>query len=433
MAKTPAKDPDEIHTSDLLEGGDGDSGYGPPEGFEGAAPSRSHASADDLAEAGAGRGSPPGGGSRLKVLIGVAVVLVLAGALLGYRAYHRAKVVAEGMALAEPALRLDTAAGYRKAADVLVPAAKFDPLEAGSMRAFALAMLFLDYRDAEAGKEAEQLIAVPARAATVPPLADLASAALFLARGSVGDAATYAGRAGSHPRAGALMARLAFSAGNAEAGVEPVARAAAADPKMAATLAMQGELARRVRKDVLAARAAYAAALAQSPTHPRAAYGLAKLALASQIPMADALPPLQALLRDTQATPRNERARAGLHLAALQLRAGDRAAAAAALDAVGGLERQERSWAELAVLIGAAERKAYRAVQGPPPIFQSASDDDPLEAPAVDPTPPPPPPPKVAPKPVKKAPPPKKAVAPAKKGAPAPAKPAAKKPPAPKP
>jgi hypothetical protein len=423
MPKNTSTDPDELHTSDLMSPEDAGSGYEPPADLEGGAAPRSHASADDLSAAGGGR-APRGGGSGFRWLVGLAIVLVLAGALLGYRAYHRAKVIAEGMALAEPALRLDTAAGYRKAADVLVPAAKFDPLEAGSMRAFALAMLFLDYRDAEAGKEAEQLIAVPARATNVPPLADLASAALFLARGSVGDAATYAGRAGNHPRAGALMARLAFTAGNPEAGVEPIARASSADPKLVATLAMQGELARRVRRDGYAARTAYAAALALSPTNPRAVLGMAKLALASQVPLADAVAPLQALLRDTQATPRNERARAGLHLAALELRSGDKAAAVAALDGVGGLERQERSWADLAVLIAATDRKAYRAVQGPPAIFQSASDDDPLEAPAVDPTPPPPPAPKAAPRPAAK---PAKKAAPAKKAPPPAKKPAPKK------
>jgi hypothetical protein len=219
----------------------------------------------------------------------------------------------------------------------------------------------------------------------------------------VGDAATYAGRAGGSPWAGAILARLALQAGNPEAAFEPVQRSLAADPKLAASLAMQGDLARRVRPDVHAARTAYAAALASSRVHPRATYGLAKLALASQIPLNEAIPPLRALLGDNPATPPNERARAALHLAALELRAGDRAASRAVLDQVAGLDRAGRAWAEVAVLVAATDQRRYRAVKDPPPLLVTASDDDPLEAAAVDPTPPPAPPaPKVAPHPKQK-------------------------------
>jgi hypothetical protein len=132
-------------------------------------------------------------------------------------------------------------------------------------------------------------------------------------------------------------------------------------------------------------------------------------------------------------TPANERARAALHLASIELRGGDRAAAMAALDAIPSLDGPSRTWAERAAQVVASERKGYRAVLGAPPVFQCASDDDPAEVPAVEPPPPPKP---VAVKPARKAPAPvvkkaapttRKAVAtPAKKPAAAP--PAKKKP-----
>jgi hypothetical protein len=401
---------------------DDSSGYGPPPGHVEPRARRAQATSDDLSEAGYRPPPTPRRSSTLRVVVVLVLLGLLAAALLGYRAYHRSKVLAEGTAIAAAALRLDTAAGYRKAADTLEPLARLDPREAASMRAFALAMLACDYRETELGGEAETLIAAPGRAEKVPAHADLAAAALFLGRGAVGDAATYAGRASESPWSGALLARLSLLAGNPAAGFEPLQRALAADPGLPAALAMRGDLARRVHRDVHAARTSYAAALAASRVHPRAIYGLAKLALASQIPLNEAIPPLRALANDTQATPRVERARAALHLAALELRAGDRAAAKATLDAVEGLDRAARAWADLAVLIAASDRRGYRAVKGPPLLFLSASDDDPLEAPAIDPTPPPKaaaqpaakPARKPAAKPVKKAPPPVKK-APAKK------------------
>ena len=390
-------------------------GYEPPAGLDEPRSSRALATADDLTEAGAPPPPPPRRSPGRRIAVVAAVLLVGAAALLIYRHAHRTRVLAEGTAIAEAALRLDTAAGYRMAADTLEPLARLDPRDAASMRAFALAMLASDYREPDLGAEAEALIAAPGRADKVPTYANRAAAALFLGRGAVGDAATYAGRAGDTPWSGALLARLAMLAGNPEAAFEPLQRSLASDPGLAAALAMQGDLARRVRRDDRAARAAYAAALATSRTHPRAAYGLAKLALASKIPINEAIAPLRALLHDAPGTPPNERARAALHLASLELRAGDRSAAAATLDAVEGLDRPARAWADVAVLVAAADRKAYRAVKGPPPRFVSASDDDPLEAAAVDPTPPPPPPkvratPKPAVKPVKKPPPPVKKV-----------------------
>jgi hypothetical protein len=387
------------------------SGYEPPPEFDEPRAPRARATADDLSAAGARPPPPPRRATTARVALVAGAIALAAAALLGYRAYHRAKVLAEGMALASTSLRLDTAAGYRQAADTLEPLSRLDPRDAASMRAFALAMLACDYREGELGAEAEALIAAPGRAEKVPLYANLAAAALFLGRGAVGDAATYAGRGGLSPWSGALLARLTLLAGNPEAAFEPLQSSLALDPSLAASLAMQGDLARRVRHDARAARAAYAAALATSRTHPRATYGLAKLALASQIPLDEAIPPLRALFNDTQATPRNERARAGLHLASLELRAGDRAAAHASLDAIEGLDAPARAWAEVAMRVAAHDRTAYRAVKGPPPVFVSASDDDPLVAAAVDPTPPPPPPraaPRPAAKPVKKAPPPAK-------------------------
>jgi hypothetical protein len=375
--------------------------------------------------AGPGRPRRPLG---LRVGLAVAVLAVLAAAVLGYRSHQRSRALAEGLPKAEAMLRLDTSAGYRGAADLLQPLARLDPMQAGSMRAFALAMLAADYRDADAEPRAEALLVEPGRADSVPPFANLATAALFLGRRAVADAATYAGRAGRHPWAGMLQARIAFLAGNLEAGVEPAAAAAAADPAQAGGQAVLGDALRRHRKDPVGARAAYAAALAASPLQPRATYGMAKLALASQIPLADAIAPLQRLLGDAQGTPAGERARAALHLAAIELRTGDRAAAQAALAAAPGLDGPGRTWAERAATVLAGDRKGYRAVREAPPAMQSASDDDPPEA---SPTPPPPPAPPapppaakvaaVAKKPVRKAvtaPPRKPAAAPAKKAAP---------------
>jgi hypothetical protein len=410
MPKNDPSDRDPPSAGPAGQAGD-PTGYEPPFEFDEPSPSRAHATADDLAEAGARSPRPPHRSSSRRVAIIAGVILVVAAALLGYRSYHRRKVLAEGTAIAEAALRLDTAAGYRKAADTLEPLARLDPREAASMRAFALAMLASDYREADLGGEAEALIAAPGRADKVPAYADLAAAALFLGRGAVGDAATYAGRAGDSPWSGALLARLAMLAGNPEAATEPLQRSLAADPRLTASLAIQGDLARRVHHDVHAARTSYVAALASSRTHPRAIFGLAKLALASQIPLNEAVPPLRALFNDTQATPRNERARAALHLASIELRAGDRPAANATLDAIEGLDGPGRAWAGLAALIAATDRKGYRAVKAPPPIFVTASDDDPLEAPAIDPTPPTPAPkatPRSAAKPGRKAPPPVK-------------------------
>jgi hypothetical protein len=368
--------------------------------------------------------------AALKLAIGVALVLLVGAALLAYRAHHRRKVVAEGLAKAGALLRLDTAAGYRAAASLLEPLAELDPTEAGSVRAFALAMLFADYGEAGREAEAEALLVGPARAEVVPSHAHLATAALALGRREAGTATTALARAGELPWARALQARVAFLAGNLPAALEPAA-AAAADGGFAPGLALRGDALRRLRQDPAGARAAYEAALAASPVHPRAAYGLAKLALSGHAPAAGAAAALERVAGDRDGTPGAERARAALHLAALRLRSGDRAGADAILDGA-GLGGPARAWAERAAAVEAENRGAYRAVSGAPAALQSASDDDPPE---LSPNPPPPPP-KAEAKPSKAA---KKAAAKpakrasAKKATPKKApqkKPAAKKPPA---
>lgn len=371
---------------------------------------------------------PPRRSPALKLAVGVAVVLLVGAALLAYRAHHRRKVVAEGLAKADALLRLDTAAGYRAAASLLEPLAELDPNEAASVRAFALAMLFADYREAALEGDAEALLVEPARAEVVPSNAHLATAALALGRREAGTATTALARAGELPWARALQARVAFLAGNLPAALEPAA-AAAADGGFAPGLALRGDALRRLRQDPAGARAAYEAALAASPVHPRAAYGLAKLALSGHAPAAGAAAALERVAGDRDDTPEAERARAALHLAALRLRSGDRAGADAALDGA-DLTGPARAWAERAATVEAEHRGAYRAVSGVPAALQSASDDDPPE---LSPNPPPPPP-KVEPRPARAT---KKAAAkPAKRTAAkkaTPKKAPAKKPPAKKP
>ena len=77
------------------------------------------------------------------------------------------------LAQADALLRLDTAPGYRQAASLLVPIAQMDPHEAASVRAFALAMLFADYRATGAEVEADALLVEPNRLERVPLAAGL--------------------------------------------------------------------------------------------------------------------------------------------------------------------------------------------------------------------------------------------------------------------
>jgi hypothetical protein len=336
-----------------------------------------------------GASSPRGRLPAFRIAVAVAAAAVIAGGILWYRGLQHRRQVELRMAKAVDLLRLDTAAGYRDAADLLTPVVEYDPLEAGSARAFALAMLFADYRDAGAEGQAEALLATPERAGKVPTWASLARAALSIGRREAGNATNAASQASDTAWGQVLLARTAMLAGNARAGVDPAGAAAAGDPRLAAALAIQGDLARRVKKDHAAARAAYDAALAASPVHPRAAYGLAKLALAGRIGTVDAIPALQRVLSDRDGTPGPERGRAALHLAALSLRVGGRTAAVAALDAA-ALDPQARAWAERAAQAEANLTGTYRGFEGAPSAIASASDDDPTEPlPEVAPSPPP--------------------------------------------
>jgi len=354
-----------------------------------------HTPTDDLAyEPPPELGEQPGGDGKrpsslaLKLAAIAGVVLLVGAALLLYRAHHRRKVVAEALSQADALLRLDTAAGYRQAASLLEPIAQLDPLQGGSVRAFALAMLFADYRATDVEAEIENLLVVPGRAEVVPPYAQLAAAAVALGRKEVGTAMTAVARAGDGAWPQAMQARVALLAGNLEAALGPASAAAAAGA-FPPGLALHGDALRRLRKTPGAARAAYEAALAASPGQPRAAYGVAKLALSGSVPVQQAEAVLTRLLDDRDATPAPERGRAAVHLAALRLRSGDRPGADAAL-AAAGLDGPARAWAERAAIVAAESRGPYRAVSGAPPGVQSASDDDPGE---LSPNPPPPPPP----------------------------------------
>ncbi|HEY6099804.1 MAG TPA: hypothetical protein VIW03_10265 [Anaeromyxobacter sp.] len=385
MPKTPPDEAPEA-TAELI--GEGDAYKTPPELDETAL--------DD--DGGEPRGRPPRS-AALKLAAGIAIVLVVAAALLAYRAHHRRKVLAEGLAKADRLLRLDTSSGYREAASLLEPLAQMDPSEAASVRAFALAMLFADYRASELEPEIEALLVGPGRAEAVPGHAHLATAALALGRREAGNAATAAARAGEGAWARALQARIALLAGNPSAALDPAARAAA-EGAFPPGLAVHGDVLRRLRKDPRGARAAYEAALAASPLQPRAAYGLAKLALAGQAPAEGAIGTLQRLLSDAAGTPAQERSRAALHLAALHLRSANRSGGDAALDAA-ALEGPARAWALRAATVEAENRGPYRSVLGAPAALQSSSDDDPGE---LSPNPPPPPAPKkvVKPSPARK-------------------------------
>ncbi|HEY7726550.1 MAG TPA: hypothetical protein VH880_14540, partial [Anaeromyxobacteraceae bacterium] len=160
--------------------------------------------------------APPSGAGPPRWVKPAAVVAALGVAVaagFAYRSHHRRKVLRDGMARAAVAMRADTQAGYLAAAKLLEPLSRLDPVEAGAMRAFALAMLFADYRDARAAAEAEALLVEPDRAPEVPGHAHLATAALALGRLEAGNAANHASRAAS-PLGLALQARTALLAGN---------------------------------------------------------------------------------------------------------------------------------------------------------------------------------------------------------------------------
>ena len=347
---------------------------------------------------------------QIVALSGVAIV-ALAAALL-YRTHHRREVLTQGTVRARELMRADTWAGYRAASQVLEPLVAIDAMEAGALRAQALAMLAADYRDEGAAVEAERLLDAPERAAEIPPAASLARAALAMGRGQAGSAAISAARAGTGSSGRVLQGRVALLAGNPAGAAEFAAEAVASDPGLPAALALQGDALRRTGKPE-GARQAYLGALHASPGHPRATYGLAKLALSGKARPEEAYPALEGILADRAGVPGNERGRAALHLAALQGRAGDRAGAQRTLDS-SGATGAERAWLERAVAEEELSRTGYRVVDGAPAALQSASDDDPY-------VPPPPAPPPPPPEPQRKAV--KQKAAPGKK---APAKPPAK-------
>lgn len=356
------------------------------------------------------------------VAVAGVVIVALAAALL-YRSHHRREVLAKGMVRAHELMRADTWAGYRAASQVLEPLVAIDAMEAGSLRAQALAMLAADYRDEAAAAEAERLLDQPERSTEVPPAASLARAALAMGRREVGSAATSASRPGTGAEGRVVQGRVALFAGNPAGAAEFAAEAVAADPGLPAALALQGDALRRSGK-AEAARLAYLAALQVSPNHPRAAYGLAKLALSGKAKADEAFPALERILADREGAPSNERARAALHLAALQGRAGDRAGAQRTLDA-SGTSGADRAWLEKGVSEEELSRTGYRVVDRAPPGLQSASDDDPYVAP---PPPPPPEPPKAVVKKVAKKAPAKAKTSSKTKGAKAPAKKTSKPP-----
>jgi hypothetical protein len=387
MPKPPPPDPDSVQPNEpTLESGFDEvpprpgAGQADPEWVE-----ATDTVTRPLADEGAEPPPPPRSPSRaphrpsrrLQIAAAAVVALVLVGVGLLYRSHHRRQVLAQGMARAREVLRADTHAGYRDASQILEPLVAIDALEAGALRALALAMLAADYRDAEAAREADRLLLEPERATEVPPAANVAHAMLGLGRGQAGTAATYAARPGGGPLAQVVQARVALLAGNTPGALEALDAALAADSRLPAALALKGDALRRSRNGV-AARQAYLAALEASPRHPRAAYGMAKLALSGQARPDEATPALERILDDRAGTPSNERARAALHLAALRGRAGDRAAAQRAIDAA-GLSGGDRAWLERAVSEEELSRAGYRVVDGAPPALRSASDDDPYE------------------------------------------------------
>jgi tetratricopeptide (TPR) repeat protein len=343
--------------------------------------------------------------ARFKWLAAAVAVVLLLILVLAYRSNQERRIVAASVARAEQLIRSDTWLGYQEGAVLLgLRAAHVDRLGAGSLRAFSLAMLAADYRDAASADAARAALGKTERAEAVPAQAELAAAALALSAGEAGTAMNRVSRAGDLPWAHVLGARVALAAGKPDLASQEVERALAQDPDLPAALALQGDLLRRSGKAQEAGRA-YRAALAASSRaltagmagsaarpgatapEPRATFGLAKLALSREGDAGDAVQALGRLLDDRAGSPQVERVRAALHLAALQGRAGDRAGSAAAIDKA-ALDGTLRAWLEKAAGEEEVERGKYRVVEAPPPLV-SASDDDPY-------VPPPPPPPRVA-------------------------------------
>ncbi|HET7753616.1 MAG TPA: hypothetical protein VFK85_06880 [Anaeromyxobacteraceae bacterium] len=345
------------------------SGSGDPDEFE--------SSRDDAPRS--KRDSPAWTPRRTAQLVALAIVIVaLTGAALAFRAHHRRQVVAQGLARAEELLAGDTFTSYTDAARLLEPLTVLDPVNAGAARAFALAMLAADYRDEAAAPRAEALLAEGEAQDTPPVWADLATSMLAVSRHEAGSALAPANRAGAAPWARVVQARVAMLAGQPELAREPLDAALEQHPRFTPALALRGDALRRTGHAAQADES-YRAALAASPLHARATYGLAKLALSGAIAPDEARLALNRLLGDSSATPAVERARAAYYLAAIEARGGDLLAASAAMDraAVSGAAR---GWLERAVDAHASSR-AYRVQDGTPPELRSASDDDPYVAP----------------------------------------------------
>lgn len=346
----------------------------------------------------------------LKAAIAAAVVLLGVAGTIAYRRYQEHRIVAISVSRAEQLVRADSWLGYHEAAALLgVRAARLDPVEAGALRALALAMLALDYRDDAAVAEANVALLEPNRAAQVPPAAQLAVAALALRDGRAGTAMDYLSRASETASSQVLAARVALMAGNSAMAGEALDRALSVDGRLPAALALKGDLLRRAGRG-REARDAYAAALTGSAEaleaglagstaragatapHARAALGLGKLALSRDGTETEAAAALARLVGDGTGTPQVERVRAALQLAALQGRAGDRTGSAATL-ARTALEGELRAWADRASGQLESQKGRYRVPDGTPAALVSASDDDPYVPP------PPPPKPEAAPAP----------------------------------
>lgn len=337
------------------------------------------------------------------VALGIAAVAFALG-VRTYRQRQERKIVALSISRAERLLRADTWLGYHEAAALLgLRAAAADPDGAGSLRALALAMLALDYRDGEAATAARALVDAADGTGDPGPRIHLAAAVLALRDGRGATAVERLARAGDGADREVITARVALAAGNPPGASDPIARALAADARMPAALALRGDQLRRAGRST-EARDAYAAALKESADalagglggassgttaapHARSAFGLAKLALSRDVPAAEATAALSPLVDAAEGTPVVERARAGMYLAALQGRLGDRAAASATLQAI-PVDAALRSWIESTVGELETSRQRYRVPDGTPAGLVSAADDDPYV-----PLPPPPPPP----------------------------------------
>ena len=334
----------------------------------------------------------------LKLAVAAALVAAILCAVGAYHRLQERRIVAASISRADQLMRSDTWLGYHEAAMLLgVRAAALDPVRAGAMRARALAMLALDYRDDGAMAEARAALVAPERSDEVPAPAYLAAAALALRGGLAGTALERLSRASASPEVQVLTARVALLAGNGAVALEATGAALGSDPRLPSALALRGDLLRRAGR-FREARDAYAAALVESAQalraglegssarpgaaapHARATFGLGKLALSREAPVPEATSALGQVVDDVAGTPQVERARAAMLLAALQARLGDRVGASATIDKA-GLAGDLRAWLEKASGQLEVTKGAYRVPDATPAVLLSASDDDPYAPP----------------------------------------------------